>query len=85
MGGDVAFALLEACEAGGGGDCGGAEALDHSIIKQLLEAAAMDGELGDGIASLKAAKLAPDLLAETVEIDQFAGADAGFFKRWQKV
>lgn len=46
-------------------------ALDHRVVKHLLEPAAMDGKLGVLVACVHAAKLAPDLLALAGQVTQF--------------
>ena len=53
-----------------------AEPRAHGVVDHALQPAAMDGELRDLVARIGAARLAPDLLAEPVGVDQLVGADA---------
>ena len=74
-GGDAALVLPEAAEAAAGVDAAFAEPRAHRLIDHALQPAAMDRELRHVIARVDAARLAPDLLAEAVGVDQFKGAD----------
>ena len=52
-----------------------AEPRAHRLMDHALQPAAMDGELRHVVAGVDAARLAPDLLAEAVGVDQLVGAD----------
>ena len=54
-----------------------AEPLDDRVADHALQPAAVDRELRHLVAGVEAARLAPDLLAEAVEIEQLVGADGG--------
>ena len=47
----------------------------HRLVDHALQPAAMNGELRNVVAGVEAARLAPDLLTETVGIEQLVGAD----------
>src|SRR6185436_14497978 len=74
-GGDAAFVLGEAAEPVAGVQAAFAEPRAHRLMDHALEPAAMHGELRHVIAGVDAARLAPDLLAEAVGVDQLVGAD----------
>src|SRR5260370_1612013 len=75
MRGDTAFVLGEGAEPATGMDRVLAQPLFDGGMDHALQAAAMDRELRHVMAGAKAARLAPDLLAVTIEIVQFIGAD----------
>ena len=52
-----------------------AEPRAHRLIDHALQAAAVNGELRHVEAGIDAARLAPDLLAEAVGVEQLVGAD----------
>ena len=52
-----------------------AEPRTHRLVDHALQPAAMDRELRHVVAGIDAARLAPDLLAEAVGVDQLVGAD----------
>ena len=45
------------------------------LIDRALKAAAMDGKLRHLVTGIEAARLAPDLLAEPIGVEQLEGAD----------
>src|SRR5262249_13887283 len=51
------------------------EPVEHRLMKHALQPAAVDRELRHLVAGVEAARLAPDLLAVTVGVDQLARAD----------
>ena len=75
-GGDAALALGIGAEAVAGMDARFAEPRPHRLVDHRLQAAAVDGELRHVVAGVDAARLAPDLLAEAVGVEQLVGADA---------
>ena len=75
MGGHAAFILDKAEQTAARAHCILAQPFDHGIIQQLLQTAAMDGELRHFEARMHAARLAPDGLSEAVHIDQLMRAD----------
>jgi hypothetical protein len=52
-----------------------AEPVEHCLVEHALQPAAVDGELRHLVAGVNPARLAPDLLAEAIGVDQLAGAD----------
>src|SRR5205823_2981529 len=76
IGGDAAIVLPERAEPMAGVDAGLAEPRPHRVIDHGLQPAAMDGKLRNLIARIGAARLAPDLLAEPVGVDELEGPDA---------
>src|SRR3546814_12459651 len=50
--------------------------LDHRLVQDRLQFAAVDRELREFVATVEAAQVAPDLLAEAVGVDQLVGADS---------
>ena len=56
-------------------DAAFAEPRAHRLVDHALQPAAMDRELRHVVAGVEAARLAPDLLAEAVGVDQLVGAD----------
>ena len=76
IGGDAALVLRERAEPVAGVDAALAEPRAHRLEDHALQPAAMDRELRHVVAGVEAARLAPDLLAEPVGVDQFVGADA---------
>ena len=52
-----------------------AEPRPHRLVDHALQPAAMDRELRNVVAGVEAARLAPDLLAEAVGVEQLVGAD----------
>src|SRR5215216_3224378 len=75
IGGDAAVVLLEAAEPVPGADAALAEPRARRLVDHVLQLAAMDRELRHVEARIGAAQLAPDLLAEAIEIEQLVGAD----------
>src|SRR6185312_7374842 len=73
--GDAAVILLEIAQAASGMDPAFSEPRAHRLMDHALQAAAMNGELRHVITGVEAARLAPDLLAEPIGVDQFEGAD----------
>ena len=59
-----------------GVDAAFAEPRAHRLEDRALQPAAVDRELRHVVAGVEAARLAPDLLAEPVGVDQLEGADA---------
>ena len=76
IGGDAALVLGETAEPMAGVQAAFAEPRAHRLVDHALQAAAMDRELRHVVAGVEAARLAPDLLAEAVGVDQLVGADA---------
>src|SRR5205085_8002168 len=75
IGGDAAFVLAEAAETMTGMEMCLADTRAHRVIDHALQPPAMDGELRHIIAGVGAARLAPDLLAEAVGVDELMGPD----------
>src|SRR5712691_7129599 len=75
IGGHAAFILAKRAEPVAGVDAGLAEPRPHRVIDDALQPPAMDGELRHVVARVGAARLAPDLLAEAVGVDQLVGPD----------
>src|SRR3546814_18738702 len=50
--------------------------LDHRLVQDRLQFAAVDRELREFVATVEAAQVAPDLLAEAAGVDQLVGADS---------
>src|SRR5712691_10293207 len=75
IGGHAAFVLAKRAEPMAGMNAGLAEPRPHRVIDDALQPAAMDGELRHVVARVGAARLAPDLLAEAVGVDQLVGPD----------
>jgi hypothetical protein len=75
IGGDAAFVLRERTEAAVQMNARLSEPRAHRLVDHALESAAMDGELRDVVAGVESARLAPDLLAEPVGIEQLVSAD----------
>src|SRR4030095_9147294 len=75
IGGDAAFVLAEGPEPVAGMDARRAETRPHRVVNDALQPAAVDGELRHVVAGVGAARLAPDLLAEAVGIDELVGPD----------
>ena len=74
-GGDAAFVLGEAAEPVAGVQPAFAKPRTHRLVDHALQPAAMHRELRHVVAGVDAARLAPDLLAEAVGVDQLVGAD----------
>ena len=75
IGGDAAFVLGERAEPAAGADGIGTQPLDHGLMDDALQAAAVDRELRHVVAGIQAALLVPDLLAVAGQIEQLMGAD----------
>ena len=73
--GHAAFILAEGAEPVAGVDARFAEPRPHRMVNDALQPPAMDGELRHVVAGIGAARLAPDLLAEAVGVDQLVGPD----------
>jgi hypothetical protein len=72
---DAALVLPEGAEAAAGTDRSRAEAFTRRLMDDALQTPAMDRELRHVVAGVEAARLAPDLLAEAVGVDQLVGPD----------
>src|SRR5688500_4892733 len=75
IGGDAAVVLREAAQPRAEVEAALAEPRARRLIDDALEPAAMDRELRHVEAGVGPAQLAPDLLAEAIEIEQLVGAD----------
>src|SRR5262245_52780802 len=75
VGGDTALILGERAEPAAGVDGVRAQPLDHGLMDDALQAAAVDRELRNVVAGIEAALLVPDLLAVAGEIEELVGAD----------
>ncbi len=67
-----------------GEDAALAEPCPHRLMDDRLQPATVDRELRHIEAGLDAARLAPDLLAEAVGVDQFVGADGDIVEARQQ-
>jgi hypothetical protein len=74
---DPALIGGEGGKATAGADRARAEPLLDRPVDDPLQASAVDGELRHVVAGVDPARLAPDLLAEAVRVDQLARADRG--------
>ena len=63
---------------------GAPQPIDHGIAQDALQVAPVDGELRHLVAGLEPARLAPDLLAEAVGVDQLARAHADLVEPGQQ-
>ena len=75
IGGDAAIVLRERAEPAIQMDARFTQAGARRLVDDVLQPAAMDGELRNVVAGIEAARLAPDLLAEAIGIDELVGAD----------
>src|SRR5262249_45308744 len=75
IGGDAAVLLPECAEPVAGMNAALAEPRTHRLVDHALQSAAMHRNLRHVMACIQAARLAPDLLAEAVGVDQLEGAD----------
>ncbi len=75
IGGDAAVVLRERAEPAIEVDARLAEPRPHGLIDHALKAAAVNGELRNVVTGIDAARLAPDLLAEAIGIEQLVRAD----------
>jgi hypothetical protein len=75
VGRDAAVVLAEVAEPVAGVQAAFAEPRAHRLMDHALQAPAMHRELRHVIAGVQPARLAPDLLAEAVGVDQLEGAD----------
>ena len=75
IGGDAAIVLREAAEPVAEVEAALAEPRARRLIDHALQLAAMDRELRHVVAGIEPARLAPDLLAEAVQVEQLVGAD----------
>ena len=75
IGGDAAFVLGIGAEPVAGVEAIFAEPRPRRLIDHAVQAAAMDRELRHVVAGVEPARLAPDLLAEAVHVEQLVGAD----------
>src|ERR1700722_8511568 len=75
IGGDAAFVLGIGAEPMAGVEARFAEPRPRRLIEHAMEAAAMNRELRHIVAGVEPARLAPDLLAEPVHVEQLMGAD----------
>src|SRR4029077_8952504 len=74
--GHAAFVLAKRSEPMSGMDARLAKPGAHRLPDHRLQPAAVDGELRDVIACIGPAQLAPDLLTETVGVEQLVGSGA---------
>ena len=84
IGGDAGLVLGEGTEPRAGMDFRFAEPRSHGLIDHALQPAAMDGKLRIIEAGIGAARLAPDLLAKSIAIEQLVGADADIIEPAQQ-
>src|SRR5262249_5904938 len=75
IGAHAAFVLAKMSQAMAGMNARLAEPGAHRLVDDRLQPAAMDGELRHLVAGIGAAQLAPDLLPETVGVEQLVGSD----------
>src|SRR5215472_5218410 len=75
IGGDAGFILVESAEAMAGMDARFANALSHGLVDHALEPAAVNRKLRHIISRVEPARLAPNLLAEAVGVEEFKSAD----------
>ena len=75
VGGDAALVLRERAEPAAGVDGLSAQPLDHGLMNDALQPAAMDRELRHVMAGIEPALFVPDLLAVAGQIEQLVGAD----------
>ena len=73
----AALVLRERAETAAGVDRLRPEPFLDGAMDHALQAAAMNGELRHVVAGVEAPRLAPDFLAEAVEIIQLIGANRG--------
>jgi hypothetical protein len=74
--GDSAFVLRVRAEPVTGVNAGFAELRADGLLDHRLQSAAVNRELRIFEASIGAARLAPDLLADAVHIEKFVGPDS---------
>ena len=84
MRGDAAFVLKEPGETHARPNRVGAEFGDDGVVYDLLQPPAMNRELRVFEARIGASRLAPDLLAEPIDVNQFLGADGDRVERGQE-
>ena len=84
MGGDTAFVLDKTEQPAARAHRILAQPFDHGIIKQFLQAAAMDGKLRYFETRMHPARLAPHGLSEAVHIEQLMRADGDRIEHGQK-
>src|SRR3546814_10467960 len=72
-GGHSGPVVLEAGEMVAGVHLVATDPLDHRLVQDRLQFAAVDRELREFVATVEAAQVAPDLLAEAVGVDQLVG------------
>ena len=75
IGGDAALVLRERTEPAAGVDGVIAQPLDHGLMDDALQPAAMDRELRHVVAGIEPALFVPDFLAVAGQIKQLVGAD----------
>ena len=73
--GDAAIVLSEGAEPAIQMNARFTQAGARRLVDDVLQPAAMDRELRNVVAGIEAARLAPDLLAEAIGIDELVGAD----------
>src|SRR5208282_4981641 len=73
--GHAAVVLRERAEPAAEVNAGFSEPRPHRLVDHALQPAAMNRELRNVITGVDAARLAPDLLTETVGVEQLVGAD----------
>src|SRR5262249_39803671 len=73
IGGDAAIILGKRAQSMTGMNARLAEPRAHGVVDDTLQAPAMDRELRVFVAGIGAARLAPDLLAEAIGIDELVG------------
>src|SRR5205085_2312752 len=70
IGGDAGVILAESAEAMAGVNALSADAFAHRVVDHALQPAAMNRKLRHVITGVEAARLAPDLLAEAIGVEQ---------------
>ena len=73
---DVLMVLVKPRQAVAGHDRLRAPPLDHRVLENALQRAAVDRELRHLIPRVEPSQLAPDLLPEAVHVDQLVGAQS---------
>ena len=75
IGGNAAFILAKRTEPMAGMDSRFAQPRAHRVEDDTLQPATMNGKLRHVVTGVGAARLAPDLLAEAVGVDELVGPD----------
>ena len=82
--GDAGFILTEGAKPMAGVGSRVAEPRANRLVDDALQASAVNRKLRHVITGVEPARLAPDLLAETIGIEQLVGADADLVEPRQK-